>query len=396
MAILYSLPDRWVKFDPAQIIDELSSAKAAVILLASIPFQRSWAEELEKIELKREVAGTSRIEGAEFTERELDEALAAETGETLMTRSQKQARAALYTYHWIAKLPPDRPIDASLVLETHRRIVTGCDDDHCDPGKFRGSGNNVSFGLPRHRGVEGGKDCERAFGALCEALGGEFRRHDALIQAFALHYHLGAMHLFMDGNGRTARAVEALLLRRARLKDAMFVAMSNYYYAEKDGYLAALAKCRAANHDLTAFLKFGLHGLAQQCERLIGEVKRQLSKSLFRDVMSQMYGRLQSTKKRALADRQVAILRFLLERDSEIGLNELRGNVARAYVGLKKPELAWIRDMTNLVGLDAIEVRTAEGRAFVSARLEWATEITETRFFSEMNKLPQAKTNLLA
>ncbi len=32
-----------------------------------IPYQRSWVEGLQQIELKREIAGTSRIEGADFT-----------------------------------------------------------------------------------------------------------------------------------------------------------------------------------------------------------------------------------------------------------------------------------------------------------------------------------------
>ena len=38
------------------------------------------------------------------------------------------------------------------------------------------------------------------------------------------------MHPFVDGNGRTARALEALMLQRAGLRDSSFIAMSNYYY----------------------------------------------------------------------------------------------------------------------------------------------------------------------
>ncbi|MPY72582.1 MAG: hypothetical protein GEU92_21360, partial [Alphaproteobacteria bacterium] len=47
-----------------------------MLALTQIPYQRSWAEQLQQDQLKREVAGTSRIEGAEFTERELDAAIA--------------------------------------------------------------------------------------------------------------------------------------------------------------------------------------------------------------------------------------------------------------------------------------------------------------------------------
>jgi Fic family protein len=38
-----------------------------------------------------------------------------------------------------------------------------------------------------------------------------------------------AMHPFADGNGRTARALEALLLQRAGLREACFIPMSNYF-----------------------------------------------------------------------------------------------------------------------------------------------------------------------
>jgi len=79
----------------------------------------SWAEKLQTVQLKREVAGTSRIEGAEFTEKELDAAMK-ESPEQLETRSQKQVAAAVSTYKWIASLPADKPVDEKLILEVHR------------------------------------------------------------------------------------------------------------------------------------------------------------------------------------------------------------------------------------------------------------------------------------
>ena len=153
-------------------------------------------------------------------------------------------------YRWIEKLPHDRPINEDLIREIHGRIVTGCDDDHCPPGQLRGGGQNVTFGRPRHRGVEGGSECSDAIQRLIREFDQEFHEHDPLVQALALHYHLGAMHPFHDGNGRTARALEALILRRAQLRGSLFVAMSNYYYDEKDAYLNCLSEVRRRNYDL--------------------------------------------------------------------------------------------------------------------------------------------------
>ena len=109
--IRYDFPKNWIQYRFPDIASELTASKAAVISLNSIPFQRSWADQLQVIQLKREISGTSRIEGAEFTEKELDAAMT-ETPEQLHTRSQRQARSAVETYRWIAFLPADRTIDA--------------------------------------------------------------------------------------------------------------------------------------------------------------------------------------------------------------------------------------------------------------------------------------------
>jgi len=347
--------------------------------------------------LKREVAGTSKIEGADFTDRELEIALEDDAGEIdSLTRSQKQARAAKQAYRWIADLPQDITIDMDLILKIHRLIVTNCDDDHCEPGAIRRADQNVTFGRPRHRGATGGQECQDAFNSLCGAINQEFVGHDPFIQALALHYHLGAMHPFQDGNGRTARALEALMLQRARLKDDLFIAMSNYYYDEKDRYLETLAEVRENNFDLTVYLKFGLEGISIQCRRLLQEIKTQVEKSLFRDVMGHMYGRLASTRKRGLARRQLAILERLLDESKQINHLELYNFLYREYGGLKGSHNAYIRDLNYLSGLRAINVVNNEKNEFmVSARLGWATEVTETAFYEELENMPKAKSRLI-
>ncbi|MEW6437334.1 MAG: Fic family protein [Pseudomonadota bacterium] len=403
MTIHYVTPDRWIKYDAGEIVHELIEAKAAVLALTNIPYQRAWAEALQEMELKREVAGTSKIEGADFTDREFEEAVNSDLSDTELNRSQKQARAAINTYRWLEKLDKNRPITADLIREIHRRIVTGCDDDHCAPGTLRSAGENVTFGRPRHRGAEGGLECSRAFEFLCSAIETEFRNHDPLIRAFAVHYHLGAIHPFQDGNGRTARALEALLLQKADLKDSLFIAMSNFYYDEKDTYLALLSGVAVEQHNLTQFLKFALGGLSAQCQRLLKEIRHNVAKSLYREIMGRMYGRLHSTRKRALASRQLKLLEFLLDRDEPIRLDQLFDKLSSHYAGLAEIQKAFVRDVNNLISLRAIKAsRDANARyphpwaSFtIVIHLEWPMEITETEFYAEMEKMPQAKTRLL-
>jgi Fic family protein len=296
-------------------------------------------------------------------------------------------------YRWIGELPADRPISADVVREIHRRLVTGCDDDHCPPGELRGRDYNVTFGIPPHRGVEGGPSCEEAFAGLLQSATTEFQGHDALVQAMALHYHLAAMHPFLDGNGRTARAMEALLLRRAGLTDRAFVAMSNYYYDEKPAYLRILSEVRQAGHDLTAFLVFALHGVRVQCERLTAEIRKQMQRALFRDTMYSLFNRLETKRKRVIGERQIEILKILLGEESPQSLDFIRAK--QLYASIKDPAGAFMRDFAQLKSIRAIELLgdpTNLGAMKVSINLDWPQEIDEGEFLRRMNALPKGKT----
>lgn len=395
MVIKYIVPIRWIQYDQNEILSPLVEAKAAIQSLKTMPVQRSWVEHLQQVQLKREVAGTSRIEGAEFTDQELDEAIRKEAPDELFTRSQRQANTAVRTYRWIAALEDHRPITQDLILETHRRIITGADDDHCPPGRIRRLDENVTFGAPRHRGAEGGSECAKVFGELSSKLSSEYRDHDQIVQAFALHYHFAAIHPFLDGNGRTARALEALMLQREGLRDSLFIAMSNYYYDEKNSYLRALSESRAHEHELTPFLKFCLKGVTLQCRRLSEEIRKHVSKALYRNLMYELFNRLETKRKRVIKERQIGILKLLLRHD-ELEFVELSRAMMPSYSDLKNTSKAFARDLSHLSYLGAISIEKGgpENKdLYLRPRLEWPQEITETEFIRRVNEFPKAKTH---
>ena len=393
--IRYELPKRWIRYDASAVMAALVEAKSAVQSLTALPYQKSWVEALQELQLKREVAGTSRIEGAEFTERELEEAVRPDVSpEELRTRSQRQARAAMLAYRWIGELTADRPVSADLVREIHRRLVTGCDEDHCPPGVLRGREYNVTFGIPPHRGAEGGPLCEEAFAGLLQSTQTEFHDHDPLVQAMALHYHLAAMHPFLDGNGRTARAMEALVLRRAGLTDRAFVAMSNYYYDEKPAYLRILSEVRQGGHDLTPFLIFALKGVRIQCERLTAEIRKHMQRALFRDTMYSLFNRLETKRKRVIGERQIEILKILLD-EERLRIFDLFVRTKPLYTFIKNESGALVRDLTQLENLKAINLRwnpSNRDEQIVTINLDWPQEIDEGEFLRRMKAMPQGKT----
>ena len=384
----YAGAQRWVRYDAGAIPDLLVEAKVAAGILRQMPYLPQWIEQVHEEQLRLEAVGTSRIEGAEFTAREQDEALAPDAATRVdLTRSQRQLRAADATYRWLLTQPVNRPVTAEFILDIHRRIVTGCDDDHCQPGALRPAGWNVVFGAPQCRGVEGGDDCRITFDAFCTAIAGEFRQHDGIIQAMAAHYHIGAMHPFGDGNGRTTRALEAFMLRRAGVNELVMVSLSNYYYEHKEEYLASLYESRQNRHDLTTFLKFALPAVTARCNAATALIVAHHKRSVFREFARSLFDKQGSPRRRALAERQLHMLNTLLETDS-LSVFTLMERTAAHYQSLRYPQRAQVRDIINLSDLGAIDIG-ANGSG-ISANLDWPQQFAESELLERLETMPSA------
>jgi hypothetical protein len=199
------------------------------------------------------------------------------------------------------------------------------------------------------------------------------------------------MHPFLDGNGRTARALEAVMLQRVGLRDTLFIAMSNYYYEEKSAYLSALSESRAKGHDLTPFLVFALKGIELQCHRLFGEIRQEIKKALYRNTVADLFGRLESPRKRVMSGRHVQILNLLLSEGTLSG-PELVKRTLHIYA-VKNRAKALQRDLNYLIALEAMTMERVDDprRFLLSVNLEWPTQITETEFFKRVKALPKGK-----
>ena len=384
----YIIPQHWIHYDPSAVFNLLVEAKTAAAVMRQMPYLHQWIEQAHEEQLRLEAAGTSRIEGAEFTPREQEEALASESPQrTGLTHSQRQLKCADATYRWLQTQPANRPVTSEFIREIHQRIVAGCDDDHCEPGALRPDGWNVTFGTPTCRGAGGGNECQTAFYDLCSAIAGSFGQHDAIIQAVAVHYHLGAMHPFGDGNGRTARALEAFMLRRASVNDVVMVSLSNYYYEHKDEYLATLNQSRHNGHDITPFLMFALRAIIDRCNSLTDEIAENHRRILFREFARSLFGQLRSPRRRVLAERQLRILEVLLDGDS-IDLVNFVTQPQPQYTHLKYPNSAVVRDVVGLLQLGAITIQGESSQIMLN--LDWPQQFSESELLERYEKMPSA------
>ena len=382
----YHVPRQWLRYNVAALVTPLVEARTAAGVLNRMPYLHRWIEQIHEEQLRLEAVGTSRIEGAEFTQPEQDEALALDVvPHTGLTHSQRQLRAAAETYRWLRMGRANRPITAEFVLDIHRRIVTGCDDDHCEPGALRRPGANVTFGRPVCRGAEGGAELSDAFDALIQAIGEEFSMQDGIVQALVAHYHIGAMHPFGDGNGRTARALEAFMLRKAGVNDMVMVGLSNYDYEHQEEYLAALSESRTRGHDLTPFLTFALHAVTERCNALADEIVAHNKRTLYREFAHSLFGRLRSPRRRVLAERQLQMMDILLD-SGPLDLPDLLVQVREHYRGLKFPIRAMARDLRGLLSLHAIN----RDETIFAANLDWPQQFSESELLDLYENMPAA------
>ncbi len=117
-----------------------------------------------------------------------------------------------------------------------------------------------------------------------------------------------------------------------------------------------------------------------------------MAKALYRNTMTDLFGRLESPRKRVMSARHVQILSLLLDEGRAVTLSDLTPRL-RPFYAVKNPHKAMIRDLNYLIGLQAVRVDRPAGDAdpLLSANLDWPTQITETEFFRRVKELPKGK-----
>ena len=124
--------------------------------------------------------------------------------------------------------------------------------------------------------------------------------------------------------------------------------------------------------------------------RLLNEINVQLRKAPFRDMANDLFNRPESPKKRVIAKRQLALLNILLEM-GEMNVMTLHKKAFALYQQLGDPWRAFVRDVNNLLTLDALHWTNFE-ELIIDIDLHWPQSISEGVFFQHLQALPKAKT----
>ncbi|MBI5519298.1 MAG: Fic family protein [Desulfovibrio sp.] len=246
------------------VVEDIVRFEALFHALAALPIVPGLAAQLDTDLIRRSIFSTAAIEGNPLSEEEVGEILAEPAGKTVRARAEQEIVNLGKAYRRVAPPVPGEPRVPFVVTEQFIRelnqIITA-DINHKDhtPGQYRN--HMVEVGNADH----GGKyvpprilaDIQPLMAAFVEWINSEeVMGEGALVRAALAHYHLGLIHPFGDGNGRTARLVEAMILQQAGYR-YIPVLMSNFYYKSIDEYYVAFQEAeKASASDITPFIKY--------------------------------------------------------------------------------------------------------------------------------------------
>lgn len=270
------------------VIDCLSRARAYSSVIRNIPITPRTKRKIDALNILRAVRGTTGIEGTELTEKEVRQIMEAAPGNNVLpqnrSREEQEARNAQQLMYYVVDTllqTPDSPLTEELIRKIHQITTKEINYPHNVPGNYRTHPVAAGGYVPPMSGEEVAKLMEAFIKWFNE---GEPARWDPIIRAIVAHFYVVSIHPFGDGNGRTARGVESLLLYQSGINARGFYSLANFYYRNREEYVQTLDHVRfQTNGDLTPFVLFALQGLVEELESLHSEVIAEVQVISFRD-----------------------------------------------------------------------------------------------------------------
>ena len=303
------------KFSSEELTPLLIEASVLYKTVSDLPILPSISSQLHAELVRRSIFGTAALEGNPLSEERVGEIIAASGSVRAPERAEKEIQNLKRAYDGIDAMPTkDSPIEItqSLIKKIHAVVTDGIEQEYNLPGKYRN--HKVQVGDSEHGGQYTPPKClpdiEDLMMHFEEWINSEeIMALDAFLRAPLAHYYFGLIHPFGDGNGRTARLIEALTLHVSGIKYVP-VMLSNFYYRNIDAYFLAFSQARKnKENDVTPFLKFALQGTVES----LNEIKDRITFFIRKFSLRDYYEYLKAEKR--ITRRQHDLLTTLLSSD---------------------------------------------------------------------------------
>lgn len=367
----------WISFRvdlraaPPQLWSRLGQAVARCGQIAGASLPPGNTREMRRLYLIKGVQATTAIEGNTLSEQQIRERM---EGRLRLPPSQEylgqEVDNVLGACRRIAETVvggAEIRLTSDWIADSNRQVLDGL-EEHLEDGVVPGEVPSHPVGVGHYRGAPR-EDCAFLLERLCAWLEEEpqlsmFEREDdnriatAILHSILAHLYIAWIHPFGDGNGRTARLVEFMLLARAGVPLTSAQLLSNHYNLTRADYYLQLDRASRAEGrrgDPITFILYALQGLVdgleEQCE-YVGDVQLGIAWEHF------VFGLFQAQRRSPALHRRRELVFALTDRGEPVPRAELRRlavSVAELYAG--KTDKTLTRDINWLREVDLIAKR---------------------------------------
>lgn len=331
---------------------QLGQCDALVSAILSTPVHPDDHRLLLDASLARAAAATTAIEGGPLGESEVGALMAGRrvppSRDPQATEVMNVVAAARTLADELAAGTPT-PVTSGLLLRIHAMIGADLGDRlDAEPGQFRAAGQAGRYTAPSADDVPG------LIEGVFDWLDREFPRPgpdgelgQAVIRALVTHVYVLWIRPFGDGNGRTARLLEAHILAAAGTPAIASHLLTDFYNATRLEYFRQLEQS-SRDRSLTSFIAYAVEGLRDGLEGLHNAVAEASFRTAWRTFVRTRLAGLDLRKRSVLERRTELMLAMPLE--GSLDLDEvaaLDAGGAHLYEELSRRTLR--RDLRFLV-----------------------------------------------
>lgn len=342
-----------IKLTP--LIDRINDAQSRFNKIPTLPYI---IDELQEKVLASSIYSTNTIEGGEYSESETAQILQLDP-KTIKQSKEKRLLNLKEAILWVNQhsnntLEPygNVAINEGIAITLHTLVCQDLEEQHNPIGQYRNNqaGQKTLVGNDLHGGAYRPPKCLEDISYLMGAWG-EWLNSDgmmkqpSIVRACLAHYYFELIHPFFDGNGRTGRLIEMLILEQAGYRFTSS-AVWRFYQQNIDEYFALFNQCRKlgnkkeplANHE---FVAFSLQGIFETINYLHDQTNSLLSLLLFQS-------RLNVAKaNHEINDRQFGLV-YLLMTIEAVSSGALYRLPAVKAIYQSKTERTFYRDIKKL------------------------------------------------
>lgn len=311
--------------------------------------------------IMEEAIASSQIEGAVTTRKKAKEILR----KNIKPRN-KSEQMIVNNYQTISHIVDNQkqPITQERLFKVHRLITHQTMDDTEDEGMYRENNDINVVDVTDGEIVHIPPDF-REVPALMDELLHFFNNNDAsekfihpIIKGCIIHFMIGYIHPFVDGNGRTARALFYWCLLKNGYWLTEYLSISRMIIKSKSQYAKAFIYSEVDENDLTYFLNYKMKVMKRAFDSLQDYLQRKIREKKQSADFQKIKG---------VNERQALILKWLLEEP------DLLFNVKEIETRFNVSNHTARTDLTGLEGmgyLDTIDLNKKTKGFARSARFE--------------------------